>query len=89
MVSKAKFEACKQMLLEYASQENFFGHMKDELDFSSCNSYDEVKATIDDWIDYYNKDRYQWDVAKLFPNEFYNYAITGNYPLPTGISKAK
>ena len=71
-----------------APQESFFGHMKDELDFSSCNSYDEVKATIDNWIDYYNNDRYQWDLAKLSPNEFYDYIITGNYPLPKGISKA-
>lgn len=72
-----------------APQESFFGHMKDELDFSSCNSYDEVKATIDDWIDYYNNDRYQWNLAKLSPNEFYNYIITGNYPLSKGISKAE
>lgn len=71
-----------------APQESFFGHMKDELDFTSCNTYDEVKATIDNWIDYYNNDRYQWDLAKLSPNEFYNYIITGNYPLPKGISKA-
>jgi len=72
-----------------APQESFFGHMKDELDFSDCNLYDEVKAMIDDWIDYYNNDRYQWDLAKLSPNEFYNYIITGNYPLPKGISKAE
>lgn len=71
-----------------APQESFFGHMKDELDFTSCNTYDEVKATIDNWIDYYNNDRYQWDLAKLSLNEFYNYIITGNYPLPKGISKA-
>lgn len=71
-----------------APQESFFGHMKDELDFSNCNSFDEVKAMVDNWIDYYNTDRYQWDLAKLSPNEFYNYIITGNYPLPKGISKA-
>ena len=71
-----------------APQESFFGHMKDELDFSNCNSFDEVKAMVDNWIDYYNTDRYQWDLAKLSPNEFYNYVITGNYPLPKGISKA-
>ncbi len=69
-----------------APQESFFGHMKDELNFSKCVSFDEVNAMIDDWIDYYNNDRYQWDLAKLSPNEFYTYTITGNYPLPKGVS---
>lgn len=72
-----------------APQESFFGHMKDELNFSKCVSFDEVNAMIDDWIDYYNNDRYQWDLAKLSPNEFYTYTITGNYPLPKGVSKSK
>ncbi len=65
-----------------APQESFFGHMKDEIDISGCTSCDEVRAVIDDWADYYNNDRYQWGLAKLSPNEFYNYCITGVYPLP-------
>ena len=43
-----------------APQENFFGHMKDEIDVSGCKTFEEVKKIIDDWIDYYNSDRYQW-----------------------------
>ena len=43
-----------------APQESFFGHMKDEIDVSQCKRYQEVKAIIDDWIDYYNSERYQW-----------------------------
>lgn len=42
----------------------------------------EVKLIIDDWVDYYNNDRYQWQLAKLSPNEYYNYLLTGNYPIP-------
>lgn len=72
-----------------APQESFFGHMKDEIDFTKCASFDEVNSMINDWIDYYNNDRYQWDLAKLSPNEFYTYIITGNYPLPKGVSKAE
>ena len=34
----------------------------------------------DNWIDYYNNDRYQWDLAKLSPNEYYIYLTTGAYP---------
>lgn len=65
-----------------APQESFFGHMKDKIDLSSCESFDQVKAILDDWIDYYNNDRYQWQLAKLSPNEFYRYITSGLYPLP-------
>lgn len=54
-----------------APQESFFGHMKDEIDVSNCTDFCEVKDIIDDWIDYYNNERYQWDLAKLSPNEYY------------------
>ena len=66
-----------------APQESFFGHMKDEIKYeiAMMNSFDEVKAKIDDWIDYYNNDRYQWELSKLSPREYYQYMITGIYPL--------
>ena len=66
-----------------APQESFFGHMKDEIrhEIARMKSFDEVKAKIDDWINYYNNDRYQWDLAKLSPREFYQYTMTGVYPL--------
>ena len=64
-----------------APQESFFGHMKDEIDVSECTQYREIKAIIDDWLDYYNNDRYQWQLAKLSPNQYYEYITTGIYPL--------
>lgn len=64
-----------------APQESFFGHMKDEIDLSNCHCFNDVKTIIDDWMDYYNNDRYQWQLAKLSPNEFYQYLTTGIYPL--------
>ena len=57
------------------------GHMKDEIDLSNCNTIEDVKKVIDDYIDYYNNDRYQWDLAKLSPSEYYKYTMTGDYPL--------
>lgn len=70
-----------------APQESFFGHMKDEINISKCKTFNEVKAIIDDWIYYYNNERYQWDLAKLSPCQYYEYIITGIYPLKIGISK--
>lgn len=65
-----------------APQESFFGHMKDEIDISGCERFQQVKDIIDDWMDYYNNDRYQWQLAKLSPNEYYSYITTGIYSLP-------
>jgi len=36
---------------------------------------------IDDYMDYYNNDRYQWKLAKLSPRQYYHYCKTGNHPL--------
>ena len=57
--------------------------MKDSIrdKLEAAASFQEVKAIIDDYIDYYNNRRYQWDLAKLSPNEFYNFVTTGKYPL--------
>lgn len=64
-----------------APPESFFRYMKDEIDLSMCQNFLDIKAVIDDWIDYYNNDRYQWQLAKLSPNEYYQYLTTGEYPL--------
>ena len=65
-------------------QESFFGHMKDEIAdlIAQCSSFDSVVALVDDWIDYYNNDRGQWDLLKLTPKEYYDYFQSGIYPLP-------
>ena len=65
-----------------APQESFFGHMKDELQIQSqhWDTFDDIQATIDDWMDYYNNDRYKTNLGKLSPNEFYHYITTGEYP---------
>ena len=70
-----------------APQESFFGHMKDELDLSECHGYEEILNAVRDWTEYYNTERYQWDLARLSPVEYYQYLTTGIYPLI--IPKAK
>jgi transposase InsO family protein len=70
-------------------QESFYGHMKDEIDITSCTTFEDIHAVISDWTDYYNKERYQWDLAKLSPNEYYKYITTGEYPLTIPKSKGR
>lgn len=66
-----------------APQESFFGHMKDHIKpkLAVCTSFSDVEAVVDEYISYYNNDRYQWDLAKLSPNEYYQFCTTGEYPL--------
>jgi len=68
-----------------APQESFFGHMKDEImdKIALAESFNDAKTIIDDYMDYYNNDRGQWQLSKLSPNEYYEYCITGKYPLIT------
>ena len=72
-----------------APQESFFGHMKDEIHVEECRNYREVKEKIDDWMEYYNNERYQWNLAKLSPNEYYEYITTGIYPLKGIVNENK
>lgn len=74
-----------------APQESFFGHMKDDIrdEIAVYSSFDDVKRKIDDWMDYYNNDRYQWELLKLSPVEYYTYLKTRVYPLPTYDNKVQ
>ncbi len=47
-----------------APQESFFGHFKDEVILSKCSTLEEVIKEIDDYMDYYNNYRYQWNLSK-------------------------
>ena len=56
-----------------APQESFFGHMKDEINDKvvKCTKFSQLKKLIDDYMDYYNNDKYQWNLDKLSPKEYY------------------
>lgn len=55
--------------------------MKDEIDLYGYTHFSQVKRIIDDWMDYYITEHYQWQLAKLAPDEYYRYITTGVYPL--------
>ena len=54
-------------------------HIKDKL--KVADDFETVKRIVDDYIDYYNTERYQWHLAKLSPNEYYRFCTTGEYPI--------
>ncbi|MGL4451226.1 MAG: IS3 family transposase [Sarcina sp.] len=55
-----------------APQESFFGHMKDEVNYKSCTTLEEVKSVIRKYMNYYNNYRYQWNLKKLTPVQYRN-----------------
>lgn len=64
-----------------APQESYFGHMKDELHLKECLDYQDLNNEIDNYIDYYNNSRYQWDLGKRTPVEYRIYLLEGGTPL--------
>jgi putative transposase len=59
-----------------ASMESFFGHMKDELEHKDCTTIAELRARVEEYIQYYNTERYQWTLKKMTPDEFRSHLIT-------------
>lgn len=48
-----------------------------------AKKFNQIQAAVDDYMDYYNNERYVWDLAYLSPNEYYKFVMTGKYPLDT------
>jgi putative transposase len=63
--------------LDNAPVESFFGHLKDELDLSTCHSLDQVRAVVYKYIHHHNHDRHQWERKKMAPVEYRNHLLAG------------
>lgn len=59
-----------------ASIESFFGHMKDELEYQECTTIAELRERVEEYIHYYNTERYQWTLKKMTPDEFRSHLLT-------------
>jgi len=58
-----------------APQESFFGHMKDEINIKKCSTYKEIELVINDYMDYYNNHRYQWNLKQMTPVQYRNHLL--------------
>ena len=54
-------------------QESFFGHFKDECDYESCESLDELHDLIEGYKYYYNYERGKWDRLQMTPVAYEEY----------------
>ena len=66
-----------------APMESFFGRLKtDIIDLAArCWNLDTAIRLVDGYLAAYNAEHYQYELAGLTPEEFYQYATTGIYPL--------
>lgn len=62
--------SAKGKCIDNSPIESFFGHMKDELDYKSCQTFEELRLKIDEYMRYYNHERKQWTRNKMTPVEY-------------------
>lgn len=67
--------SAKGSCIDNAPIESFFGHMKDELEYQSCTSFEELHGTIEKYMAYYNYERKQWTRNKMSPVEYRNHLL--------------
>lgn len=58
-----------------APQESFFGHFKDEAYIKPCQTLEELKREIKEYMIYYNQYRYQWDLKKMTPVQYRDHLL--------------
>ena len=66
----------KGKCIDNAPIESFFGHMKDELDYMSCTTFEDLHSKIKEYMQYYNCERKQWTRNQMTPIEYRNHLIS-------------
>jgi putative transposase len=61
--------------IDNAPIESFFGHMKDELDYKSCASFEELRLRVEEYMRYYNYERKQWTRNRMSPIEYRDHLL--------------
>lgn len=56
-----------------APQESFFGHFKDEAYIKTCDTLEQLRNEIKQYMIYYNNYRYQWNLKKMTPVQYRNH----------------
>jgi len=61
--------------IDNAPIESFFGHLKDDVDYRSCKTFEDIYRLIEDYIKYYNTERAQWSRNKMTPVEYRDHLL--------------
>jgi putative transposase len=61
--------------IDNAPVESFFGHLKDDIDYGGCKTFEELKTLIENYMHYYNNERAQWGKNKMTPVEYRDHLL--------------
>ncbi len=61
--------------IDNAPMESFFGHMKDFMDYKDATSLEELKLIVAEYMNFYNYERYQWNLKKMTPANYRNHLL--------------
>lgn len=61
--------------IDNAPIESFFGHLKDDVDYEKCKTYEELRLIIEEYMRYYNYERPQWERKKMTPVNYRNHLL--------------
>jgi len=61
--------------IDNAPIESFFGHLKDDVDYKNCQTFEELHSMICEYVRYYNYERQQWNLKKMTPIEYRNHLL--------------
>ncbi len=62
--------------IDNAPVESFFGHLKDDVDYKSCKTFEELHLLIEEYVEYYNNGRQQWELKKMTPVDYRNHLLS-------------
>ncbi len=61
--------------IDNAPIESFFGHLKDDVDYKNCETFEELNLLIEEYMRYYNHGRPQWKLKKMTPVDYRNHLL--------------
>lgn len=61
--------------IDNAPIESFFGHLKDDVDYKTCKTFEDLYMLIEKYMRYYNTERQQWNLKKMTPVEYRNHLL--------------
>ena len=64
--------------IDNAPVESFFGHLKDDINYKDCKTFEELRSIIKNYIHYYNNERAQWNLNKMTPVEYRDHLVALN-----------
>lgn len=62
--------------LDNATMKSFFDHMKDQLNYKDCQTFESLELNIKAYMEAYNYNFYQWTLKKMAPIEYRNHLLS-------------